>query len=69
MDLGSLDAAASCGTNSAGLQWLLGNAGKDRVHIVVLKEGGWMFVEIYETPLTLVFHFDAAVHRGLRGLL
>ncbi|KAG0517643.1 hypothetical protein BDA96_09G107200 [Sorghum bicolor] len=46
-DLGSLDATASCGNNSAELQWLLEKAVKERVHIVVLKARGWRLAFIF----------------------
>jgi hypothetical protein len=46
-DLGSLDATASCGNNSAELQWLLEKAVKERVHIVVLKARGWRLACTY----------------------
>jgi hypothetical protein len=34
--------------SSAGLQWVQGKAGEDRVYIVVSKKQGWMFVAIYD---------------------
>ncbi|KAE8795217.1 putative protein phosphatase 2C [Hordeum vulgare] len=77
-DLGSPDAAAAvaaCGGDSNGLQWAQGKAGEDRVHVVVSKERGWVFVGIYDgfngldATDFLVSNLYAAVHRELRGLL
>ncbi|KAI4988105.1 hypothetical protein ZWY2020_029735 [Hordeum vulgare] len=52
-----------------------GKAGEDRVHVVVSKERGWVFVGIYDgfngpdATDFLVSNLYAAVHRELRGLL
>ncbi|KAI3742784.1 hypothetical protein L1987_60480 [Smallanthus sonchifolius] len=40
--------SANTSTPRTDLQWALGKAGEDRVHVVVSKEHGWMFVGIYD---------------------
>ncbi|OMO93177.1 phosphatase 2C (PP2C)-like protein [Corchorus olitorius] len=41
-------AAAVEGRTEGDVQWALGKAGEDRVHVVVSEEQGWLFVGIYD---------------------
>ncbi|XP_027335169.1 protein phosphatase 2C 29-like [Abrus precatorius] len=56
------------------VQWALGKAGEDRVHVVVSEEQGWLFVGIYDgfngpdAPEFLMGHLYRAVHNELQGL-
>lgn len=56
------------------VQWALGKAGEDRVHVVVSEEQGWLFVGIYDgfngpdAPEFLMGHMYRAVHNELQGL-
>ncbi|KAK7263325.1 hypothetical protein RJT34_30913 [Clitoria ternatea] len=62
---------AKCESN---VQWALGKAGEDRVHVVVSEEQGWLFVGIYDgfngpdAPEFLMGHLYRAVHNELQGL-
>ncbi|KAL8089012.1 hypothetical protein AgCh_038678 [Apium graveolens] len=56
------------------VQWALGKAGEDRVHVVVSEEHGWLFVGIYDgfngpdAPEFLMGNLYKAVFRELEGL-
>ncbi|KAL2348257.1 hypothetical protein Fmac_002257 [Flemingia macrophylla] len=56
------------------VQWALGKAGEDRVHVVVSEEQGWLFVGIYDgfngpdAPEFLMGNLYRAVHKELQGL-
>ncbi|XP_020217516.1 protein phosphatase 2C 29 [Cajanus cajan] len=56
------------------VQWALGKAGEDRVHVVVSEEQGWLFVGIYDgfngpdAPEFLMANLYRAVHKELQGL-
>ena len=56
------------------MQWALGKAGEDRVHVVVSEELGWLFVGIYDgfnggdAPEFLMGNLYRAVHNELQGL-
>ncbi|KAF5735084.1 protein phosphatase 2C 29 [Tripterygium wilfordii] len=56
------------------VQWALGKAGEDRVHVVVSEEQGWLFVGIYDgfngpdAPDFLMSNLYRAVYNELRGL-
>ncbi|CAI0472943.1 unnamed protein product [Linum tenue] len=56
------------------VQWALGKAGEDRVHVVVSEEQGWLFVGIYDgfngpdAPEFLMGNLYRAVHHELQGL-
>ncbi|KAK9266859.1 hypothetical protein L1049_027118 [Liquidambar formosana] len=59
---------------SSNVQWALGKAGEDRVHVVVSEEHGWLFVGIYDgfngpdAPEFLMGNLYRAVFRQLEGL-
>ncbi|KAJ1428940.1 PPM-type phosphatase domain [Sesbania bispinosa] len=59
--------------NENNVQWALGKAGEDRVHVVVSEEQGWLFVGIYDgfngpdAPEFLMGHLYRAVHNELQG--
>ncbi|KAL5187621.1 Protein phosphatase 2C 29 [Glycine soja] len=63
--------AAAAASN---VQWALGKAGEDRVHVVVSEELGWLFVGIYDgfnggdAPEFLMGNLYRAVHNELQGL-
>lgn len=56
------------------VQWALGKAGEDRVHVVVSEEHGWLFVGIYDgfngpdAPEFLMSNFYKAMYKELEGL-
>ncbi|XP_022717934.1 protein phosphatase 2C 29-like [Durio zibethinus] len=56
------------------VQWALGKAGEDRVHVVVSEEQGWLFVGIYDgfngpdAPEFLMGKLYRAVFNELQGL-
>ncbi|KAF9625929.1 hypothetical protein IFM89_027797 [Coptis chinensis] len=56
------------------VQWALGKAGEDRVHVVVSEEHGWLFVGIYDgfngpdAPEFLMCNLYRAVFSELEGL-
>ncbi|XP_074264702.1 protein phosphatase 2C 29-like [Silene latifolia] len=60
--------------SSDNVQWALGKAGEDRVHVVVSEEHGWMFVGIYDgfngpdAPEFLMGHLYRALFHQLKGL-
>ncbi|XP_031288044.1 protein phosphatase 2C 29 isoform X2 [Pistacia vera] len=60
--------------NNDNVQWALGKAGEDRVHVVVSEEQGWMFVGIYDgfngpdAPEFLMGNLYRAVYNELQGL-
>ncbi|KAL5550915.1 hypothetical protein UlMin_001091 [Ulmus minor] len=60
--------------NESDVQWALGKAGEDRVHVVVSEEQGWLFVGIYDgfngpdAPEFLMGNLYRAVHNELQGL-
>ena len=66
--------AAAEGRAESNVQWALGKAGEDRVHVVVSEEQGWLFVGIYDgfngpdAPEFLMGHLYRAVHNELQGL-
>ncbi|KAL4373595.1 hypothetical protein AHAS_Ahas05G0097500 [Arachis hypogaea] len=45
---GSRATSTELGKGERNVQWALGKAGEDRVHVVVLEERGWLFVRIYD---------------------
>ena len=59
---------------SDNVQWALGKAGEDRVHVVVSEEQGWLFVGIYDgfngpdAPEFLMGNLYRAVYNQLQGL-
>ncbi|KAL8520409.1 hypothetical protein ACS0TY_011074 [Phlomoides rotata] len=65
--------AAEIGCES-NVQWALGKAGEDRVHVVVSEELGWLFVGIYDgfngpdAPEFLMSHLYKAMYNELEGL-
>ncbi|XP_060179863.1 protein phosphatase 2C 29-like [Lycium barbarum] len=72
-------AAGNCTRDSEGIdntnvQWALGKAGEDRVHVVVSEEHGWLFVGIYDgfngpdAPEFLMSNLYKAMYRELEGL-
>ncbi|KAF5935847.1 hypothetical protein HYC85_026976 [Camellia sinensis] len=56
------------------VQWALGKAGEDRVHVVVSEEHGWLFVGIYDgfngpdAPEFLMGNLYKALYKELEGL-
>ncbi|KAM7530961.1 hypothetical protein LguiB_034371 [Lonicera macranthoides] len=72
--------AGDCGSgeteikNEGDVQWALGKAGEDRVHVVVSEEHGWLFVGIYDgfngpdAPEFLMGNLYKAVYKELEGL-
>ncbi|KAI5602038.1 hypothetical protein BDE02_01G131100 [Populus trichocarpa] len=56
------------------VQWALGKAGEDRVHVVVSEEHGWLFVGVYDgfngpdAPEFLMGNLYRAVFNELQGL-
>ncbi|GER50613.1 phosphatase 2C family protein [Striga asiatica] len=56
------------------VQWALGKAGEDRVHVVVSEELGWLFVGIYDgfngpdAPEFLMSNLYKAMYNELEGL-
>ncbi|KAL6985800.1 [pyruvate dehydrogenase (acetyl-transferring)]-phosphatase [Sarracenia purpurea var. burkii] len=56
------------------VQWALGKAGEDRVHVVVSEEHGWLFVGIYDgfngpdAPEFLMGNLYKSVYNELEGL-
>ncbi|XP_054810783.1 protein phosphatase 2C 29-like [Prosopis cineraria] len=61
-------------SESSHVQWALGKAGEDRVHVVVSEEHGWLFIGIYDgfngpdAPEFLMCHLYRAVYNELKGL-
>ncbi|KAE8671713.1 Protein phosphatase 2C 29 [Hibiscus syriacus] len=57
------------------VQWALGKAGEDRVHVVVSEKQGWLFVGIYDgfngpdAPEFLMGNLYRAVFHELHGLI
>ncbi|KAL4314959.1 hypothetical protein AHAS_Ahas15G0137200 [Arachis hypogaea] len=45
---GSRATSTELGKGERNVQWALGKAGEDRVHVVVLEEQDWLFVRIYD---------------------
>ncbi|XP_071706452.1 protein phosphatase 2C 29-like [Rutidosis leptorrhynchoides] len=60
--------------NESDVQWALGKAGEDRVHVVVSEEHGWLFVGIYDgfngpdAPEFLMGNLYKATYKELEGL-
>lgn len=60
--------------SESNVQWALGKAGEDRVHVVVSEEHGWLFVGIYDgfngpdAPEFLMGNLYRAVFNELEGL-
>ncbi|XP_044500922.1 protein phosphatase 2C 29-like isoform X2 [Mangifera indica] len=60
--------------DNVNVQWALGKAGEDRVHVVVSEEQGWLFVGIYDgfngpdAPEFLMGNLYRAVYNELQGL-
>lgn len=60
--------------SESNLQWALGKAGEDRVHVVVSEEHGWLFVGIYDgfngpdAPEYLMTNLYKAMYKELEGL-
>ncbi|KAK2356486.1 putative protein phosphatase 2C [Trifolium repens] len=60
--------------SESNVQWMLGKAGEDRVHVVVSEEQGWLFVGIYDgfngpdAPEFLMGNMYRAVYNELQGL-
>ncbi|KAG4171447.1 hypothetical protein ERO13_A12G209700v2 [Gossypium hirsutum] len=72
---GGTEAAAAADEKAGGdVQWALGKAGEDRVHVVVSEEQGWLFVGIYDgfngpdAPEFLMGNLYRAVFHELHGL-
>ncbi|KZV45963.1 protein phosphatase 2C 29-like [Dorcoceras hygrometricum] len=70
-DSGREAAEMECDSN---VQWALGKAGEDRVHVVVSEELGWLFVGIYDGfngpdgPEFLMSNLYKAMYSELEGL-
>ncbi|KAL3499863.1 hypothetical protein ACH5RR_038956 [Cinchona calisaya] len=68
---GSGEPEMQCDSN---VQWALGKAGEDRVHVVVSEELGWLFVGIYDgfngpdAPEFLMSNLYKAMYKELEGL-
>ncbi|KAK4369609.1 hypothetical protein RND71_013401 [Anisodus tanguticus] len=62
------------GVSESNVQWALGKAGEDRVHVVVSEEHGWLFVGIYDgfngpdAPEFLMSNLYKAMYKELEGL-
>lgn len=60
--------------SESNVQWALGKAGEDRVHVVVSEELGWLFVGIYDgfngpdAPEFLMSNLYRAMYKELEGL-
>ncbi|KAJ8555110.1 hypothetical protein K7X08_012606 [Anisodus acutangulus] len=60
--------------SDSNVQWALGKAGEDRVHVVVSEEHGWLFVGIYDgfngpdAPEFLMSNLYKAMYKELEGL-
>ncbi|KAK9667868.1 hypothetical protein RND81_13G017000 [Saponaria officinalis] len=60
--------------DGSNVQWALGKAGEDRVHVVVSEDHGWLFIGIYDgfngpdAPEFLMCHLYRAVFNELKGL-
>ncbi|KAL5791456.1 hypothetical protein ACOSP7_000050 [Xanthoceras sorbifolium] len=73
MDAEAADVSKNEGENEH-VQWALGKAGEDRVHVVVSEEQGWLFVGIYDgfngpdAPEFLMGNLYRAVYNELQGL-
>ncbi|KAE8661866.1 Protein phosphatase 2C 29 [Hibiscus syriacus] len=72
---GTETAAAEAEEKNCGdVQWALGKAGEDRVHVVVSEKQGWLFVGIYDgfngpdAPEFLMGNLYRAVFHELHGL-
>ncbi|KAH0642932.1 hypothetical protein KY289_033906 [Solanum tuberosum] len=74
-----IPAAGDCTHDSdmgseSNVQWALGKAGEDRVHVVVSEEHGWLFVGIYDgfngpdAPEFLMSNLYKAMYKELEGL-
>ncbi|CAH9134219.1 unnamed protein product [Cuscuta epithymum] len=61
-------------SRDSNVQWALGKAGEDRVHVVVSEEHGWLFVGIYDgfngpdAPEFLMSSMYKAMYKELEGL-
>ncbi|KAF7127267.1 hypothetical protein RHSIM_Rhsim11G0012500 [Rhododendron simsii] len=61
-------------SSSSNVQWALGKAGEDRVHVVISEEHGWLFVGIYDgfngpdAPEFLMGNLYKAMYTELEGL-
>ncbi|XP_059275733.1 protein phosphatase 2C 29 isoform X1 [Lycium ferocissimum] len=61
-------------SEESNVQWALGKAGEDRVHVVVSEEHGWLFVGIYDgfngpdAPEFLMSNLYKAMYKELEGL-
>ncbi|XP_057510226.1 LOW QUALITY PROTEIN: protein phosphatase 2C 29-like [Actinidia eriantha] len=68
------DGCESEAKRESNVQWALGKAGEDRVHVVVSEEHGWLFVGIYDgfngpdAPEFLMGNLYKAVFNELEGL-
>ncbi|KAA3463212.1 protein phosphatase 2C 29 [Gossypium australe] len=72
---GGTEGSAAADEKTGGdVQWALGKAGEDRVHVVVSEEQGWLFVGIYDgfngpdAPEFLMGNLYRAVFHELHGL-
>lgn len=60
--------------SESNVQWALGKAGEDRVHVVISEELGWLFVGIYDgfngpdAPEFLMSNLYKAMYKELEGL-
>ncbi|KAL9231208.1 hypothetical protein vseg_006464 [Gypsophila vaccaria] len=60
--------------DGSNVEWAVGKAGEDRVHVVVSEEHGWLFVGIYDgfngpdAPEFLMGHLYRALFQELKGL-
>ncbi|KAK4795098.1 hypothetical protein SAY86_013092 [Trapa natans] len=67
-------AAVAMPSDVDNVQWALGKAGEDRVHVVVSEEQGWLFVGIYDgfngpdAPEFLMDNLYRTVYKELQGL-
>ncbi|GAV68148.1 PP2C domain-containing protein [Cephalotus follicularis] len=70
----NLDETTTEAKSESNVQWALGKAGEDRVHVVVSEEQGWLFVGIYDgfngpdAPEFLMGNLYRAVYNELQGL-
>ncbi|GAB4857808.1 hypothetical protein Ancab_015713 [Ancistrocladus abbreviatus] len=73
-DVGGGGAEVMKSESDSNVQWVLGKAGEDRVHVVVSEEHGWLFVGIYDgfngpdAPEFLMGHLYRSVFNELKGL-
>jgi len=71
----SLDDTSSDSFRSENIHWAQGKDGEYKVHVVISKEHGWIFMRIYDgfngpdAPDYLLKNLYTSIYRELRGLI